>query len=117
MTFYKNYAAFCRKKGIDPCSAEMADKIGVSRAAITGWNKKGTKPREEKYASIAKALNTSVDVVRGWAAEHEQKEKPSAVSSEGFSDSDVRLLEWFRSLPEEKRRAILIASDAPEDVL
>lgn len=83
LTFYENYSAFCRKNGIDPCSAEMADKIGVSRAAITGWNKKGTKPREDKYKVIAEALGVDIDVVFSWAAEHEQKEKPAIQSDDG----------------------------------
>lgn len=116
MTFYENYDAYCRKNGIDPCSADTAIKIGISRAAITGWKKKGTKPREDKFQGIADALGVNINVVAGWAKEHEQKEKPSDVSIEELTDRDIRLISWLRSLPEEKRLAILVALDAPEDV-
>ena len=34
-----------------------------------------------------------------------------------LSDQDIRLLEWFRSLPEEKQKAILISQDAPEGLV
>ena len=46
----------------------------------------------------------------------EQKENPATESSE-VSEKDVRLLNWFRSLPVEKQKAILISQDAPKDVL
>ena len=35
---------------------------------------------------------------------------------DAISEKDLRLLEWFRSLPQEKQRAILISQDAPEDL-
>ena len=36
---------------------------------------------------------------------------------EAVSAKDKRLLEWFRSLPAEKQKAILISQDAPKDIL
>ena len=82
---------------------------GISSATMSQWRNGVYAPSKSAIEAVEKFFGITLTLT--------QKEKPSAVSSEGFSDSDVRLLEWFRSLPEEKRRAILIASDAPEDVL
>ena len=47
--------------------------------------------------------------------EIEAQKQPSV--SEGLSEKDQRLIAWFRSLPEERQRAILILQDGPEDAL
>ena len=46
----------------------------------------------------------------------EQKEKP-APDLGGLSGKDKRLIEWFRSLPLEKQKAILISQDGPTDAV
>lgn len=109
---YERIMELCEKRGVKP--GKMCVDLGLSRAIISDMKSGRTKELSAKNSKlVAEYLGVSVDYLLGKTDE----EKPSAVSSEGFSDSDVRLLEWFRSLPEEKRRAILIASDAPEDVL
>ena len=46
----------------------------------------------------------------------EKKEKP-APDWDGLSGKDKRLIEWFRSLPLEKQKAILISQDGPTDAV
>ena len=45
-----------------------------------------------------------------------QKETPPAQGGER-GEKDHRLIQWFRSLPPEKQRAILVSQDAPKDLL
>lgn len=42
---------------------------------------------------------------------------PAAVVGNGLSDKDSRLIAWFRSLPPEKQKAILVSQDAPEGLV
>ena len=107
--FYDEFLRLCEKNGVSKTKACV--DCGVSRTAWRKWAD-GAVPNGATLDKLAAYFSVSVDFLLG-----QEKEKPSTVSGEGLSDSDIKLLEWFRSLPEEKRRAILIASDAPEDVL
>ena len=46
-----------------------------------------------------------------------ESENPTVQTDSGVSDRDIKLLEWFHSLPEEKRKAILSLGGAPEDLV
>ena len=46
----------------------------------------------------------------------EQTEKPAPLDGDGLSDKDKRLIAWFRSLPLEKQKALLISQDGPEEL-
>lgn len=43
-------------------------------------------------------------------------EETQPTVSDGLTDKDIRLVEWFRSLPGEKQKAILSLAGAPEDL-
>lgn len=62
-----------------------------------------------KVEAIAKVLRCPPSALTGW--------EDNQIPEEDLDDADIRLLKWFRSLPPEKQRAILIAQDAPEDLL
>ena len=90
----------------------------------------------EEYPRLARALGVSPQYLycltdqendeadtderfRDWVMEHHeafpaQKESPTPKDGGGLSDEDMRLIEWFRSLPPEKRKAILMLGEAPE---
>lgn len=97
---------------------ELGALVDVSEAAI-GYYETGKRSMNyEMLLKLSEALGCSVsDIV-------EVKKEP-ATESDGlvqepllkWADKDVRLLKWFRSLPPEKQRAILISQDAPEGLL
>lgn len=116
-------------------------ECGISSASYSLWNTGKTKPRMKNLEVIAKFLNVPVsylvdgetiyllnkaipfspnlsidDIVINSGAEIKQKENLTDKPGE-VSEKDIRLLNWFRSLPVEKQRAILVSQDAPEDVL
>ena len=55
---YKKFQMCCLECGIS--EAEVARKIGISRAAITGW-KKGSQPSAASIKKLAHYFDASVD--------------------------------------------------------
>ena len=109
--FWNNYVDLCTKNGKTPNGA--AEEIGISSGSITAW-KKGRVPRPQNQKQIADYFGVTVDYLL-----NAEKENPTAQGDgvDTITEKEVRMLKWFRSLPEEKRRAILISQDAPKDLL
>lgn len=108
--FWDNFLFYCNQKGVAP--NVVAQSVGIkSSGTVTGW-KNGSMPRPGVLSKLAQYFEISVsDLVSD-----EQKEKP-APDWDGLSGKDKRLIEWFRSLPLEKQKAILISQDGPTDAV
>lgn len=109
--FYTNFVKLCNRKGIAPTAAAV--EMGFHRSDATRWSK-GAEPRRTTLEKVADYFGVSVDYLLNG-----EKEKPT-VKDDGrskFTEKDAAILKWFHSLPEEKRRAILIAQDAPKELL
>lgn len=91
---------------------ELMDYLGIKKSAFTDW-KSGKSRSYLKYASeIAGYFGVTTDyLLRG---ETDTKEKPAGNKADELSDYDARVLAWFRSLPPEKREAILNLGDGPK---
>ncbi|MGN0363302.1 MAG: helix-turn-helix domain-containing protein [Bilifractor sp.] len=63
--FWKRYTQKCIECGLKPVSQEMAEKIGVSRSAISAWNVKKIIPNGTILANIADILGTTTDYLLG----------------------------------------------------
>ena len=61
-------------------------------------------------AAIAAIDTAGLSVLKG------KKKQPASQNGDGLSSRDLRLIEWFRSLPPEKQKAILSLGDGPEDL-
>ena len=103
--FYDNYVRMCNKVNKSPSA--VAEEIGFKRSVVTAW-KNGRSPREATLHRIADYFGCSI------AELLTEKEKNAPEKSEALNESDLRLIEWFRSLPTEKQKAILASQDAPE---
>lgn len=99
----------CKSNGIS--ISRLEKEIGLGNGTIGKWEKFGRKPKYEHLKAIADIFNVTIADLTG----EEQKETPSTQGG-GLSEKNKRLIDWFRSLPPEKQRAILIAQDGPEDV-
>lgn len=106
--FYDNYVRLCNKANKSPSA--VAEEIGFKRSVVTAW-KNGRSPREATLLRIADYFGCSI------AELLTETEKTAPEKSEAVSESDMKLIEWFRSLPPEKQRAILTAQDAPEGIV
>lgn len=100
--------ALCKEKGITV--AELERRCFIGNGIIARW--KTSKPSYERLSVVAKELDTTVDYL---LTGEEQKGSPP--QSGELSEKDVRLIEWFRSLPPEKQKAILISQDAPKELI
>ena len=107
--FYDQYVMLCKNVGEKPYS--LAKKLGIkSSTTIVGQWKKGSVPRQSTLQMIADYFNVSIDYLL--TGEEKQPTDP-----DGLSEKNQRLIEWFRSLPPEKQKAILTLQGGPEDVL
>lgn len=98
-----------KEKGIS--QAFICNKLGLSRNYLAEVKKGKTSLTDDRLAVIADILNTTPEYLKG---ETDTKEKPAGESTDGLSDYDARLLDWFHSLPPEKRQAILEIGDGPK---
>lgn len=113
----------CKKR--NSSIKQMEEELGIGNGVIAKWYKRGTDPAHSRLQQIADYLSVSIE----YLATGEEKpagffknlqifgeEKQPSVP-EGLSEKDQRLIAWFRSLPEEKQKAILILQGGPEDAL
>lgn len=88
----------------------FADAFGVAQTTVASWEGGKREPGHETTIRLADFFHVSVDYLLG---RDDTKKEPPAQDGE-LSEKDIRLIEWFRSLPPEKQKAILISQDAPE---
>lgn len=98
--------------------ADFSNKSGISTATLSQWRSGLYYPSQKKLAAASKCLDVSVAYLE-YGDDSAQQEKPTAQGDglSEFTEKEAAILKWFRSLPEEKRRAILIAQDAPKELL
>lgn len=94
----------CKENGTTITALER--KCGFSLGSIRKWDAHA--PTIPKLEAVAKELGTTVSYIIG-------EKNPASANGDGISEHDVRLLEWFHSLPEEKRRAILEIAGGPKE--
>ena len=95
----------CKEQGKTLASLEK--ECGLGNGTISKWGRNS--PSVDKVSAVAKILNVSISEILG------EKKNPVSANGDGISEHDVRLLEWFHSLPEEKRRAILEIAGGPKE--
>ena len=88
---------------------ELGEKLGVKTNAVS---KLECGRVEDIPTSKIKALAALFNVPPSYLLD---EEKPP-IEDKGLEERDIRLIKWFRSLPPEKQRAILISQDGPEDL-
>lgn len=102
--------------GSGKTDADLEREIGIPAKKISQWNISYTKSYTKYIPQIASYFHVSTDYLLGNTDDPStagQKEPPSQIVE--LNEKDARLIKWFRSLPPEKQRAILIAQDGPED--
>lgn len=97
------------KKGLN--GADLSRAIGVSSGVYSQWCNGTTNPSKKNLAKIADFLKVTVNYLLSG------EEKTATPKGSGMSEKDVKLLEWFRSLPPETQKAILYDADAPEGLV
>lgn len=98
------------RKALGLTQTELGEKLGVKVNAVSKWECGRV---EDIPTSKIKALANLFGVQPSYLIDDEV-EQPTV--SDGLTDKDIRLVEWFRSLPEEKQKAILSLGGAPENL-
>lgn len=109
---------------------EFADRCGLSKGYISmlesgrhPQSQRQIVPSIETYGKLAAGMDMQIDeflrAIDGDASVSvgESVDDIPGLVKEPYTiwaERDIRLLEWFRSLPPEKQRAILFSQDAPE---
>lgn len=109
MSILDNVSALCKERGLS--IAALEDGAGLTPKSIGKWNK--SLPSVDKAAKAAAFLG--VPISRLLDGTDLQTEKAAAQEGDGSAD-DV-ILRFLRSLPKERVRGILLALEAPEEVL
>lgn len=63
MNFYERYEYLCKKHGLTPCSDKMAETLGVTKATISNWKRRGSLPNGAAVISIANTFHVSADYI------------------------------------------------------
>ena len=106
------------RKSRDITMKELGEIVGVTEAAIGYYETGKRNINYEMLLRLSEALNCSVDdIVNGEKIPATESDGQIKTNSIILSDKDLRFVEWFHSLPQEKQKAILISQDAPEDLL
>ena len=101
----------CRKAA-GMTQEELAKKCGLKKQSISRYEKSEREPNIQIAHSLALALGVSLSSLVDYPTDGYTVEP-----LEKWAEKDMRLLNWFRSLPVEKQKAILTAQDAPTDLV
>lgn len=93
---------------------DVAQMLGVERSTYTKYESGASRPKNETLIELSNFYNVSVDYILETT---DKKEKPTPGGGSGLCEKDARLIAWFRSLPPEKQKAILISQDAPKELI
>lgn len=91
---------------------DLARLTGIGEGAISQYRKGAYKPAQRNLEKISKVLDVSIP----WLMGADEMMEPVDFRVDGLREKDIRILRWFRSLPPDKRKAILALGDAPTDI-
>lgn len=100
--FYDVFNSLCSAKGISCKRASM--EIGLSNSTAAKWKRTGATPNGDTLNKIAEYFNVTTD----YLLTGEQKEKPSTVSGEEHSYTDLQLLAAIKRADEKDLKAIRV---------
>lgn len=98
-----------RREELEMSQDELARRLGYkSRSSINKIEKDASGLPQTKIAAIAEALRTTPSYIMGWD-EEEQKNKSVIMIDElkCLSDSQLKLVDFVKSVPDEKAEMIL----------
>ena len=101
--FYDRFLALCQEKGVKPQRACI--EAGLSRGLAAKWKSTGTeKPSADALEKMSVYFSKSIEEILSG----QQKEKPSTVSGEELSYSDMQLLAAIKRADEKDLKAIRV---------
>lgn len=118
MTTYERVNFVRKAKGV---TWEYLNKKidGSYHGRMTDFKNGKTSLSNSQLQVIADILDTTLDYFIGKTDDPTppKKKKPTTQTDSELSEKDIRLIKWFRSLPEERLKAILADQDGPVDAV
>lgn len=102
-TLYDRIQSLCKAKGVS--GSRMCLDLGLSKSTLSdikSGRKKGVSTETAK--KMAAYLNVSVGYLLG---EEEQNEKPTIPEDDGLTENQRKLMQFVKSVPEDKAAMIL----------
>lgn len=90
--------------------ADLVEKTKITKSAISQYLSGAFEPKQDRVFLIAQALNVDPVWLMGYDVPMEKKAQPEQKSSPSelqLTEGDRMMLEVFRLIPEEQRRAFL----------
>lgn len=92
---------------------DLADKINVSQATISGWENGKIEPSMDALRQIANLFDVSIDYLLGSANDDTQEiKKTPSYEDVGISTDEAELLADFRKLTDDQKAFVLQAVKA-----
>lgn len=120
MNFYERFVCLCNKVGKTP--SRVAMEIGLSKPTVNRW-KNGSCPTDATAMKIAEYFGVSIQELTGEADLGDmlyeaardnglvkspfEKEKSTATKDDGLTESQRKLFNLAKDLPEEKAELLL----------
>lgn len=83
---------------------DVANIVGVGKSTVRKWETGMiANMRRDKIADLAKALNTTPAYLMGW----EEEEKKETLAENDLSESERKLIELFRKVPEDRQDFVM----------
>ena len=101
-TLHERLTMLCERRGIK--GAQMCRDLGISKSLMTdlkSGRKKGVN------ADTAQKLASYFNVSVGYLLGEEEKEKPTVQKDDGFTENQRKLMEFAKSVPDDKAYMIL----------
>lgn len=114
--FFARLESMCSQNPVKDVSG-LLKALDLSTSKGTAW-RNGAIPKGDILLKIASYFHVSTDYLLGNTDDPTpagQKEKPPAQGGEQ-NEKDMRIIQWFHSLPPETRKAILTLGGGPIDL-
>lgn len=111
LAFISRYEAILKDRKIP--KMQFYRDCDITDAAVSQWRKGKTKPAMTTISKIAEYLGVTAE----YLLTGEGQKNTAHQTVDGRSAYDTSVLNWFYSLPPEKRQAILNLGDAPKELL
>ena len=100
--FYDKYAQLCKRRGVSMSAAAI--EAGLSKSLVTKWKvNKVDVPSPDVLKKLSAYFGMPVSELLG----EEEKEKPTVQEDDGLTENQRRLMQFARSVPDDKADMIL----------
>lgn len=100
--FYDKYAQICKQRGISMSAAAL--EAGLSKSLVTKWKvNKVEVPSPDVLKKLSAYFGMPVSELLG----EEGKEKPTVQEDDGLTENQRKLMQFAKSVPDDKAEMIL----------